>query len=101
MAVRIIEMEVKTVGGSFVGLMSTPFKAVQTPITPTGTSAKSAAFGSTTNVVRVEADEDVHVNIGADSGSDPAATTSHPKIKAGQFLDFVVTPGHKAAVRTA
>ena len=97
MAVRIIEMSVKQVGSSWLGLPSTPFNAVQTAITPSGTSAQSAAFGSTTNVVRVEADEDVHVDIGAD----PTATVNHPKIKAGGSFDAQVSPGHKVAVRTA
>lgn len=97
MAVRIIEMQVKQVGSSWLGLPSTPFVA-QTPITANaGGTAQSAAFGGSTNIVSVEADEDVHVNFDAN----PTATTAHPKIKAGTSREFLVTPGHKVAARTA
>ena len=69
----------------------------QSPITATSTSQQSSAFGATTRIVTVDSDEDVHVI----TGTNPTATTSHPKVKAGVPVDLWVEPGHKLAVRTA
>lgn len=99
MAVRIFEMSRMHLSGNGGGsvLPNVPWAVSQTPITPTGTAAQSAAFGSATNAVTVQADEAVHVAF----GSNPTATTSDYKIEAGGERDFWVTPGHKMSVRTA
>lgn len=96
MAVRIHETQIRTIGNSFVGLMPTPYTS-QTAINPTSSSQQSEPFAEGINSVTVEADEDVHVNF----GTDPTATTNNPKVAGGTSRDFLVTPGHKLAVRTA
>lgn len=96
MAVRIIEGKVKTVGGSFVGLMPTPFTS-QAALTPTSSPQQSEAFAADTNSVTIDPDEDVHVNFGAN----PSVTTNDFKVLAGAPRDFLVTAGHKVAVRIA
>mgnify|MGYP000164968248 CR=1 FL=1 len=69
----------------------------QTPIVATATSAQSAAFGTGTAYVMIDSDEDVHALV----GTDPTATTSHHKVKAGIPTFLVGGSGKKVAVRTA
>lgn len=98
MSVRILEMRRgNSSWGVFDNLEALPFDTVQSPLTANGTSQQSAAFHEDTTVVTVEADEAVHVT----AGTNPTATTSHPKIPAGGVRSFRVTGGHKLAVITA
>lgn len=99
MAVRIFEMaRVQIAGGTGLQLCpNVPWAVTQSPLTATGTSQQSAAFGSTTNAITVQADEAVHIEIAAN----PTATVNSYKLAAGAQADFWVTPGHKLAVRTA
>lgn len=62
---------------------------VQSPVTYSGTSAASAAFASTTSVVRVHVDSICCIVF----GTNPTATTSHQRMVAGQTEYFAVTPG--------
>lgn len=94
MAVRILESA--PIGDRFP-VRRGEIVTAQTAITATSTSAQSAAFNALTGIVHVQADEAVHVAFGAS----PTATTAHFKIAAGETHDFIVTPGHKMAVRTA
>jgi len=57
-------------------------------------SAQSAAFGSSTGMIRVNTDVACNIII----GSNPTATTSKMRMSAGQTEYFLVTPGQKIAV---
>lgn len=66
----------------------------QAPITTSGTTAQSAAFGGDTKLIRVWCDTQSAMVIGAN----PTATTNNMPITAtapGEY--FEVIPGHKAA----
>ena len=58
-------------------------------------STQSAAFNTSTGLVRVHADIACHVVIG---GTNPTATASSMRMIAGQTEYFVVKPGDKLAV---
>jgi hypothetical protein len=79
------------------------YQAVNAPavvssiVTITGTSAQSAAFSSTTGIVRLHCDVACVVEVG---GTNPTAVTASAKLAAGQTEYFVVKPGHKVAVKT-
>lgn len=96
MTTRIFEMAAATIGGSFVGVRRVPFVAKQS-MTPTASSETSAAFNAATNLVTIQADEDVFIAFGAD----PTATNSDFKVKAGEERDFIVGQGLKVAVKTS
>ena len=66
----------------------------QTPITLTGSSAQSAAFGAGAGLVRVHTDAICSIAFGAN----PTATTSSMRLGAGQTEYFAVAPGMKVAV---
>lgn len=77
------------------GLPVIPFSTVvQTPITASGTSQQSAAFGLSTNLICISTDEAVHVHRGAS----PTATTSHIEVPAQTFAFFSVKAGEKVAI---
>lgn len=95
MTTRIFEMTAPTIGGSFVGVRRAPFLAVQS-LTPNASTQNSAAFNAATNMITVQADEDVYIDIAAA----PNATNSGYKVSAGEERDFLVTGGHKIAVKT-
>lgn len=61
------------------------------------TTTQSAALNSSTRFVRLIADADCHIEVGAN----PTATTSGMKLIAGAAEYFGVTPGHKIAAVTA
>lgn len=61
------------------------------------TTTQSAALNAATRFVRIIADADCHIAVGAD----PTATTSGMKLISGQAEYFGVTPGHKIAAVTA
>lgn len=62
-----------------------------------GASALSAAFGTNTQVIRIEADATCSVKIG---GVAPVATAADMRIAAGVPEYFAVNPGDKLAVIT-
>ena len=66
----------------------------QTPITITGTSAQSAAFGAGASLIRVHTDAICSIAF----GTNPTATTSNLRLGAGQTEYFAVVPGGKLAV---
>jgi hypothetical protein len=88
----------------FVGAPPTSvyYQAVKQPEVTTqvlsigGSSVQSAPFGSTTGIVRVQADAACHIVV---NGS-PTATSTSMKLTAGQTEYFVVTPGQILAVIT-
>ncbi len=61
------------------------------------TTTQSAALNAATRFVRLIADADCHIAVGAN----PTATTSNLKLIAGAAEYFGVTPGHKIAAVTA
>lgn len=79
------------------------YQAVKAPavakqaISITGTSAQSAAFASTTGIIRVHTDIAALVEIG---GTNPTATSTSMRMAAGQTEYFIVSPGAKVAVKT-
>lgn len=77
--------------------VNTPALANQT-IAIAGASAQSAAFATTTKIVRVHTDVACHVVVG---GANPTATTSSMRMGEGATEYFVVTPGQKLAVIAA
>jgi predicted transcriptional regulator len=68
----------------------------QTALTATSTSAQSAAFDATTNVVCIDSDEAIKVNF----GTNPTATDNDFKVKAGIEQFFEVKPAWKVAIKT-
>jgi len=92
MATRIIEY------GSAVRrdeLQAIPFGVVtQAPITASSTSQQSAAFGADTTMICIDTDEAVHEA----RGTNPTATTSNLKVRAGTYEFFTVNPGQKVAI---
>lgn len=76
---------------------NTPAVANQT-VAISGVSAQSAAFNSSTKLVRVHTDVACHVVVG---GASPTATTSSMRLGAGQTEYFVVTAGQRLAVIVA
>jgi hypothetical protein len=98
MATRIIEYGGRARHGDYPIVPATQKLTAQTPITATGTSAQSSAFGSDTNMVLVQSDEAVYVAV----GSNPTATTSDYRLQAGgeQFFDAPPGQSWKVAVRT-
>lgn len=73
---------------------SSPAITMQT-VAVGGVSAQSAAFSSTTRLIRVQTDIKCFVVIG---GTNPTATTSSQRMAADQTEYFVVAPGDKLAV---
>jgi hypothetical protein len=65
----------------------------QTPVTTSGTSAQSAAFGGDTKMARFWCDTQSAVAVGAN----PTATTNNMPLSAGVPEYFRVQPGQKAA----
>lgn len=79
--------------GSPLPMAAHPPAAVQTPVNVTGTSAQSAAFGSTTRFVRLRADIACHFVV----GTNPTATTNDTPLDANSAEYFQVPAGHKIA----
>jgi len=61
------------------------------------TTTQSAALNASTRFVRLIADADCHIEVGAD----PTATTSNMRLQADTTEYFGVTAGHKIAVIAA
>jgi len=80
--------------GNSLPMAAHPPAVVQTPVTITGSSAKSAAFGTTTRFVRLRADAACHFVVGAD----PTATTDSTPLDANAAEYFQVPAGYKLAV---
>lgn len=76
-----------------VQIAQTPPLVDQTPITTSGTSAQSAAFGGDTKMARFWCDTQSAVAVGAN----PTATTNNMPLSAGVPEYFRVQPGQKAA----
>lgn len=76
-------------------------QAVQTPevtrqtVAIAGASAQSAAFASTTQIIRVHTDTACSIQIGS---TNPTATLTSAKFEAGQTEYFIVNAGDKLAV---
>lgn len=73
-----------------------PSLVEQTPITSSGTSQQSAAFGSTTRLIRIHTDGIISIAI----GPNPTATTNSKRLAANQTEYFSVYPGHRIAIIT-
>lgn len=73
-----------------------PTVAEQTPITSSGTSAQSAAFNSTTKLVRIHTDGIISVAFGVN----PTADVNSKRLAANTTEYFGVRPGDKVAVIT-
>lgn len=84
--------------GPFAGtpMAVEPAVAHQTISTLSGTSQQSAAFGATTNLVKLYADADAWVLFGAN----PTASSAGEFLATGEHWR-AVTPGHKVAAITA
>lgn len=65
----------------------------QSVIDYSGGSAQSAAFATTTKLVRIHTDSVCCIKFGAN----PTATTSHRRMAAGQTEYYFVRPGDKVA----
>ncbi len=61
-----------------------------------GSSTQSSAFNAATRFVRIHTDAICSYAFGAN----PTATSSKPRMAAGQTEYFAVTPGHKVAIIT-
>ncbi len=85
-------------GATFPAIMQLPSvpPAAEQVVTFT-TTTQSAALNAATRFMRVIADADCHIAVGAN----PTATTSVMKLISGQAEYFGVTPGHKIAAVTA
>lgn len=73
----------------------------QTPIAISGAQAQSAAFGSTTKLIRVHTDSICSIVIGPTSlnaGAGPEATTSNKRLAANQTEYFGVSAGQLLSV---
>lgn len=94
MATRITEYDGNEVQNS---LPIVPHALVeQAAMTATGTSAQSAAFGASTDLICVNTDEQIYTAV----ASNPTATTNSYRIAAGGEQWFAVKPGEKVAIRT-
>lgn len=71
-----------------------PATVDQTAIGISGSSTQSAAFSSTTVLVRVEVDSTCSIQFGAN----PTASTAFKRLQAGQTEYFGVVGGQKLAV---
>jgi len=99
MATRIIEYgNIGNTGPAYPVVPSSHQIKAQAPITPSGTSAQSAAVDDNTRFVLIQADEAIYAAL----GSNPTATTSDYRIQAGGEQLFTVQRGQswKVAVRT-
>jgi len=86
--------EFAAVGDSLVQVAKQPASADQAPISVSGSSAQSAAFGSATRYVRLNCD----VVVSFVFGSSPTATTNNARLPANAVEYFQVTGGQKLAV---
>lgn len=68
----------------------------QTALTATGSTAQSAAFGASTDLICVNSDEQIYAAVGVN----PTAATTSYRIAAGGEAWFAVKPGEKVAIRT-
>lgn len=66
----------------------------QTPITSSGVSQQSSAFGASTRIVRIHTDGIVSIAF----GTNPTATTNSKRLAANQTEYFGVAPDMKVAV---
>lgn len=74
------------------------FPGTSQQVTVTGTSAQSAAFESTTRVIRVFATVDMYIKM----GSNPTAAVTDCFVPGGVIQYFGVIPGEKlAAIRSS
>jgi hypothetical protein len=80
--------------GRVMNVPQEPAAVEQTPITISGASAQSAAFGAKTRIVRVHTDAICSIVF----GDNPTATTNHKRLAADQTEYFGVAPGQKLAV---
>jgi hypothetical protein len=83
-----------TTEGGAAQVARAPAVVDQTPVTISGTSAQSAAFGKSTKYVRLHSDVICSVSFGAN----PTASTNNMRFAANQTEYFGVTPGMKVAV---
>lgn len=82
--------------GQGVSIAMGPELVNQSPITSSGSSQSSSAFGANTNMIRVHTDGIISISI----GTSPTASTSTARMAANQTEYFGVVPGHKLALIT-
>lgn len=75
------------------GLPCVALDNAMTPVSISGSSAQSAAFGANTNIIRVVSTTNCHIAFGAN----PTATTNDSYLPANVVEYFIVTPGQKIA----
>lgn len=88
---NVTEFSLSAPGGVQVAQM--PPLVDQAPITTSGTSAQSSAFGDSTKMIRAWCDTQSAIVI----GSNPTATTNNMPMSAGVGEYLNVIPGQKAA----
>jgi len=80
-------------------IAQTPPAAEQT-VAISASSAASAAFGTSTYLVRLHTDAICSIAFGTAAGSTPTATAANARMAANQTEYFAVVPGQKVAVIT-
>ncbi len=99
MTVRIFEMDRKRISASSYGnVMAMPFVAEQKFSANSDGSARSEAFNAATNVIIVQADEDIRIKVGGDAVQ---ATADSYRVPANTDVPIWVDPGAKIAARLA
>lgn len=99
MTVRVYEMDRKLISSpSYGNVMAMPFVAEQNFLATSDGTGRSSAFGATTNMIVVQADEDIRIKIGPDM---PEADSNSYRLPANTDVAIWVTPGHKIAAKLA
>ncbi len=99
--VNISEYPHVGVAGSFAAQIGSlpPLVAPQN-LTPSGTTAQSAAFDPRTRIIRVFTDTAIAIRVGDATGGGPVAVTTDTRMAANATEYFAVAPGQMAAVIT-
>lgn len=96
MAVRVFEMDRQRIdNAAYDGMIAMPFAAKQNFSATSDGTGRSEAFGSSTRIIVVQADEKVAIEV----GENPTAAGTDIQIPAGGEKAIWVTPGHKLAAR--
>ena len=88
---------VSVIGTTAPAVMPAPALAVQ-PLTISGASNSSAAFGATTKAVVLVSDTLCHFRFGDNNGGAAVATANDQYLPANVPRIFAVSPGQKVAV---
>lgn len=99
--VNISEYPHTAMAGSFAAQVGSlpPLVAPQN-LSPSGTSAQSAAFTSQTRIIRVFTDTAIAIRVGDAGVPGPVAVTTDTRMAANSTEYFGVAPGQMAAVIT-